>query len=73
MLKGVKHHQSQLPREGKAEGWGSRGNTRQRTAQKGTRIGGNSYSHAQWYHTAYRTETIARRNKRHQEATLQAG
>lgn len=23
MIKGVKYHQSQLPREGKAEGWGS--------------------------------------------------
>lgn len=34
---------------------------------------GNSYSHAQWYHTACRTETTARRNKRFQEAILQAG
>lgn len=73
MLKGVKHHQSQLPKEGKAEGWGSWGNTLQLTAQKGTCIGGKSYSQAQWYRTAYRRETTARRNKRYQEAILQAG
>jgi len=60
MLKGVKHHQSQLPKEEKEEGWGSWGNTLQLTAQQGTCVGGSSYSHAQQYHAAYRTETTAR-------------
>lgn len=72
MLKGVKHHQSQLLKERKAEGWGSWGNTATHSSE-GHMYWVNSYSHAQWYHTPYRTETTARRNKRYQEAILQAG
>lgn len=42
MLSGVKHHQPQLRQEGRAEGWGSWGNTLQLTAQEDTCIGGTA-------------------------------